>query len=120
MIFGRHPAVIIGFIQAGLMLASQLWWGWSEAQVMGLVGILVIVGDVVVAGFTRDTVLGALVGLFKAGAAAALLFGFEMDAQTQAAWITFLTAGIGMLQMLGTSPIPKFSLKLQSDHTLAA
>lgn len=119
MIFGRHPAVIIGFLQAVLFAAAQIWTDWSDAQVMGIVAILVILGDLIVAGFTRDTVLGVLVGLAKAGIAALLLFGVQIDEATQASILSVLTALVAMLQMNATSPIAKFSLKLQPGPALA-
>jgi hypothetical protein len=113
MVFGRHPAVWIGLIQAFLVFASNQWLHWSEPQIMALVAVLVIVGDLIVAGFTRDTVLGVLVGLTKALIAAAALFGFDLPAGFAADLITLLTTLVAFLQMSATSPIAKFSLKLQ-------
>lgn len=120
MIFGRHPAVIIGFLQAALFAVAQIWTEWSDAQVMAIVAVLVIVGDLVVAGFTRDTVLAVLVGLAKAGLAALLLFGVAIDEPTQASILSVLTALVAMLQMNATVPLAKFSLRLQGDPAPAA
>lgn len=117
MILGRHPALWVGVIQAFLIFASNQWLHWSEAQIMGLVAVLVIVGDIIVAGFTKDTVLGFIVGLVKAGIAAAQLFGAPISTTDAVNWISFITALVAFLQMNATSPIAKFSLRLQpAEH----
>lgn len=105
MIFGRHPAVIIGFLQALLFAASEFWLHWSDVQIMGLVAVLVIVGDAIVAYKTVDTLLGFLVPLFKAGAAALILFGVPISDTAQVVLISLITAFVAMLQMNATSPV---------------
>lgn len=120
MIFGRHPAVWIGLIQAFLVFASNQWLHWNDAQIMGLVAVLVIIGDLFVAGFTKDTVLGVLVGLTKALIAAAALFGFDLPSGFAADLITLLTTLVAFLQMNATSPLRKFSLATQKDYAPAA
>jgi hypothetical protein len=119
MIFGRHPAVWIGLIQAVLVFLSDQFFALSEAQIMGVVAVLVIVGDLIVAGFTKDTVLGALVGLTKALIAALVLFGAPISPDLSSDIIALLTTLVAFLQMNATSPLAKFSLKTQKDYAPA-
>lgn len=120
MIFGRHPAVIVGFLQAGLVALSFFFLHWTDAQLMGVVAVLVIVGDIAVSYKIRDTLLGLLLGLGKAGVAALVLFGWDIDPAGQAVLIALITAGIALFQMNATSPLAKGSFAFQNDHTLAA
>jgi hypothetical protein len=120
MILGRHPALIVGFLQAGLTAASYFLLHWTDAQLMGVVAILVIVGDIAVSYKTRDTLLGLLIGLGKAGVAALVLFGTPIDDAGQAVLVALLTAGVAMFQVSNTSPLAKGNFAFQKDYVEAA
>jgi hypothetical protein len=127
MIFGRHPAAWIGGVIQPVLFFFVTLGVLGEPQSAAIMGVLVIVGDLVVAGFTRDTVLAVIVGLFKALLVLLSSFAIELPnigetpgTVVEGAILALLTSIVAFLQMSSTSPLRKFSLATQKDYAPAA
>lgn len=115
-VFGREPAVIVGLIQAALALAVSFGWlavvGIRGQVELGIVMALVIaVLDVYVAYVTRRTLLAAAIGVFKAFAAFAAIYGFALTVEQTGAAIAFITFALGVIHQSQTEPL------LKADHS---
>lgn len=124
---GRHPAAWIGGIIQPVLFFFVTLGVLGEPQSAAIMGLLVLVGDLVVAGFTRDTVLAAIVGIVKA--ALVLLSAFAINLPdigstpgpvVEGALLALITSIVSFLQMNATSPLRKFSLATQKDYAPAA
>ena len=116
-IFGREPAAVAGLLEAGLtvLLAFGLlrFAGINTAEELGLVMAVVTSGiGVYVAYVTRDTLLGYVLTAFKASAALAATYGFDLSLEQSAAVIALITAGLGFFQRTQTSPAANPSLRV--------
>jgi hypothetical protein len=111
-IFGREPAVWVGFIEAALALTVALGWvNFTADQTALVMAAIVAVFGVITAYLTKDTMLGVLVGLTKAAIALGIGFGLTLSPELTASIIAFVTVGVGFFQRTQTSPadVPSFS-----------
>lgn len=111
-IFGREPAVIVGLIQAALALAVSFGWltfiGINGQVELGIVtGVVVAAGDLYVAYVTRRTLLAAAIGVFKALASLAAIYGFSMTVEQTGTAIAFITFALGVVHRTQTEPLLK-------------
>jgi hypothetical protein len=106
-IFGREPAVWVGFIEASLALLVALSLvNIDHEQTALIMAVVVSLFGVLLAYLTKDTMLGVLVGLTKAAIALAVGFGLTLSAEVTASIIGFVTIAIGFFQRTQTSPDP--------------
>lgn len=120
-IFGREPAVIVGFIQAFLALlvsfgALTALGIKGQPELMLVMGVVIAAGDLYVAYVTRATLLAVVLGFIKAGLAFLTIYGFQLDTEQTGAVIAFATVAIGLYQRTQTEPLPKH----QHEFDLAA
>lgn len=104
-IFGREPAAWVGLIESGLMLLLAFGLGVTQTTYGPILAVVVAAFGVYTAWATRDTALGAIVGLVKAGVVLGAVYGFTLtDGQTGA-----IVAGVTMLvsffQRTQTAPV---------------
>lgn len=111
-IFGREPVLWVAALQATIVLLAATLTDWTTEQVGALVLLVVLVGDVTVAFLTRATLLAVLIGLLKGIVGAFAAFGYELDPNTLAALVAFVTAVLGLFQRTQTSPDPEPSFDL--------
>jgi len=104
-IFGREPAVIVGVIQAAIVLLGNQLFDWNQDQILAVSAIVIVLGDGFVAWATHDTLLGVGVGLVKALAACAAVFGHTIPADVVPQIIAFVTAVAGLFQRTQTFPV---------------
>lgn len=116
MILGRHPALWIGGVIQPVLFFFVTLGTLGELQSAAILGVLVLVGDLLVMGLTRDTVLGAIVGIVKALLVALSAFSLNFDPVIEGAALGLFTALVAFFQMNATSPIAKFSLQPQRDQ----
>lgn len=108
-IFGREPAVILGFVEAFLAafvvfpLGARL--GLDGGFVVAFMAALSAAVGVYVAIATRDRLLGYAVGLLKALVALGAYFKFELTAEQTAMLVSLLAAAVGLYQRTQTSPV---------------
>lgn len=108
-ILGREPAAWVGLIEAALALLVLL----PFAQRFGLTpewGVLVMAvvsaaAGVYTAWATKDTALGAILGLVKAGIGLAAFYQLELDPGQQAAVVAFTAVVVGFFQRTQTTPV---------------
>lgn len=117
-VFGRDPVVITGLIQAVLALAVSFGWlafiGIKGQFELGLVMGVVIAGlDLYVAYVTRRTLLAYAVGAFKALAAFATIYGFQLTTEQTGFAIAIITFGLALVHQSQTEPTPA------GQHTLS-
>lgn len=105
-IFGREPAVWAALIQAALALLGQQVFHWDVAQVALAYGVSVGVLDTYVAWRAHQTMLGVVVGLFKAGIACYVGFGGHFSPEASAQLLALVTSVVGFVQRSATTPIP--------------
>lgn len=104
-IFGREPAVIVGVLQAAIVLLGNQLFDWNQDQILAVSAIVVIVGDGFVAWATHDTLLGVGVGLIKALAACAVVFGHGVPPDLVPQLIALATAVAAVYQRTQTFPV---------------
>jgi hypothetical protein len=104
-IFGREPAIIVAVIQAAIVLLGSQLFDWTEDQILAVSVIVVVLGDAFVAWVTHDTLLGVAVGLIKALAACAAVFGVHLPADLVPQLIALATTVIALFQRTQTFPV---------------
>lgn len=117
-IFGREPAVVVGFIEAALAALMSFgalnFIGVNDAETLGLVmAVVSAVLGLYVAYVTRDTLLAYVITAFKSGTALAAVYGLDLSAQQSAMVIAAVTAGFSLYQRTQTSPVAP------AQHSLA-
>jgi hypothetical protein len=104
-IFGREPAVWVGFIEAAIALAMAAGWiDITADQTAQIMAVVVAVFGVLTAYLTHDTMLGVLVGLTKATLALIVGFGFTLSPELTASIIAFVVVVVGLFQRTQTTP----------------
>lgn len=111
-IFGREPVLWVTAIQATIVLLAATLTDWTTEQVGSLTLVVFVLGDVTVAYLTKATMLGVLIGLLKAIVSAFAAFGYDLDPDTLAALVAFVTGVLGLFQRTQTSPEPEPSFDL--------
>lgn len=118
-IFGREPAVLASLVEALLALLVSFhvlaFVGIdTQPELMLTMGVVNGLVAVYVAYVTRDTLLGAAVGLIKAGVAFGAIYGLSISTEQTGTLIAFATVAIGMYQRTQTGPAPYPSLDLSA------
>lgn len=104
-IFGREPAVFVGVIEAAIAVAIAVGiLDWDTDQIGAVMAVVVVIGGIVTAFLTHDTLLGGLIGLVKAGAVLLAAFGLNLSPDVTATLIAFLVAIAALFQRTQTSP----------------
>lgn len=123
-IFGREPAVIVGFIEAllALLLSFGLlkFIGINTKEEVGIVmAVVSAVLGVYVAYVTSETLLAAVIGLTKAVIALLAMYNLQISLDQTAALLAFITLAITFFQRTQTSPLtnPSFKAIAPSDTT---
>lgn len=123
-IFGREPAMIVGFIESALVLlltAGLLKFvGINNQEEVGIVmAVVSAVLGVYVAYVTSETLLAAVIGLVKAAVALAAVYKLNITLDQTAALIAFVTMAISFWQRGQTSPLqtPSLSFIAPADTT---
>ena len=109
-IFGREPAVAIGLIEAVVAFALTIqvgWWGWDAQTDAIIMAFVVALGGLWGAWVTSETMLGALLGVLKAGFAVALAFNFALSSTQQAMAISIVSAVVAFAYRTQTTPAVK-------------
>lgn len=95
-VFGREPAVLLGFVAIAVKLISAFWidvtsdqQAWINAVAAALVGLIV-------AASTGDGLVAAILGLVQAALALAVGFGLHWSADQQAIVLSFASAVVAM------------------------
>jgi hypothetical protein len=104
-LLGREPAVIVGVIEAAIMVAVAVGiLKWNTDQIGAIMAVVVIVLGLITAFLTHDTLLGLLVGLVKAGGVLLAAFGLNLSPDVTATLIALIVALAALFQRTQTSP----------------
>lgn len=108
-IFGREPAIILGFVSAGLQMLTAFILPLTSDQV-GAVNAIFAAGIGVWTAFvTRaadggSSVQTAVLGFAQAGITLALVFGLSLSDEQTAAIMAFVAMGVSMFVRQVSSP----------------
>lgn len=111
-IFGREPAVWAALIQAALALLGQQVFGWDAGQTALAYGVSVAALDTYVAYATHATMLGVVVGLFKAGIACYVGFGGDFSPEASGQLLALVTAAVGAFHRTQVTPLERGNFDL--------
>ena len=117
-IFGREPAVILGFIAAGLQLAAAYFLPWDANQITVVNAALSALMGLGIAIYTKDSLLAVGLGAVQALLAVALNFGFNITPEQQSALIAFTNVGLALFNRQQTTPDPQPSLDLNGTSAV--
>jgi len=104
-IFGREPAVWVGVIEAFLAVLLSFGIGITDTSYGPIMAVVVALGGFVTALGTKDTLLGALIGLIKAGVVLVAVYGVTLSEQQQGSIIAAVSVLFAFYQRTQTSPI---------------
>lgn len=111
-IFGREPSAYVGLVEGILALALTLnLFHLTEDWVTGIMAVVTALGGIYTAYVTKDTLLGPVIGLAKAGFMLAVLLGFNLNVDQTGAIIFVITLVFGFFQRTQTSPAVTPSFK---------
>lgn len=108
-LFGREPSAWVGLIEAVIALvilfpaANQ--WGLTQEWGTIVLAVVSAAAGVYTAWSTRDTMLGAILGLFKAGVVLFAFYGLEMSTEQQGTAVALVAVLVGFFQRTQTSPV---------------
>ncbi len=113
-IFGREPAVLVGLIESALVLVLSFGlFNLTQDTVGAIMAVVTAAFGLYLAYVTKDTILGAAVGLLKAGLVLATFYGFSLSFEQSAALIAFVTVGLSLYQRTQTTPLETPSLSVR-------
>lgn len=94
---GRDPAVILGFVSAGVQMLVAFGLHMSDNQTASLNAVAAAVLGVATAYYVaKDRVLPAVVGLIQAALTLGLAFGLDWSANQVAMLMAFVAAGAAL------------------------
>lgn len=108
-IFGREPAAWVGLIEALvavlvlLPVASAL--GINQQWAVLFMAVVSAAAGVFTAVATRDTALGAITGLVKAGIGLFAYYGLDASSEQQATILAATAVVVGFFQRTQTTPV---------------
>jgi hypothetical protein len=119
-IFGREPAVIVGTIEAGLVLLLSFGLFNLTQDTIGLIMAVVTAGlGLYVAYVTSETLLAAVLAFIKAALALSAVYGFSLTIEQTGALLAFVSVAFGFYQRTQTSPLPQPSFnEIAPDDTV--
>lgn len=103
-IFGREPAAWIGLIEAVATILMAFAIGIDQTTFGPIMAVVTAAFGVYSALVTRDTALGAIVGLTKSALVLAAVYGATLTDQQTGAVIALVTVVVGFFQRTQTSP----------------
>jgi hypothetical protein len=108
-IFGREPAVILGFLSAALQLLTAFVLPLNSEQVGALNAVAAAAIGVWTAFVTRaadggSSMQTAVLGFAQAGITLALVFGLSLSDEQTAAIMAFVAMGVSMFVRQVSSP----------------
>lgn len=104
-IFGREPAVWIGLIEGVLTMLLAFAIGIDQETFGPIMAVVVALGGAYTAWATKDTLLGALLGLAKALLVLMAVYGMTLTDQQTGAILGLISLVIGFWQRTQTSPV---------------
>jgi hypothetical protein len=110
-IFGREPSAWVGLIEALLALlvmfplVSQT--GLTQEWATIVLAVVSAGAGVYTAWATRDTLLGAILGLVKATVALVAFYGLELSTDQQGALLAAVAVLVGFFQRTQTTPVDR-------------
>lgn len=107
-IFGREPAVLVGTIEAGLVLLLSFGLFDLSQETVGLIMAVVIAAfGLYTAYVTSETLLAAALSFIKAALALATVYGFALTDAQMGAVLAFVSVAFALFQRTQTSPLPE-------------
>ena len=103
-IFGREPAAWVGLIEAMLVILLAFGVGVTQDTFGPILAVVVAAFGLYTAWATKDTALGAIVGLVKSSLVLATVYGLTLTDGQTAALITATTVAVSFFQRTQTSP----------------
>ena len=103
-IFGREPAAWVGLIEAMLVILLAFGAGVTQDTFGPILAVVVAAFGLYTAWATKDTALGAIVGLVKSSLVLATVYGLTLTDGQTAALITATTVAVSFFQRTQTSP----------------
>lgn len=121
-IFGREPALLLGFAAAGLKLAAAFGLNVSDSQQALINAALAAAVGVWLAIVAKDGALGAAITqLAQAFLALFLGFGLDWSAAKQATVMATLAAALALWERTQvTAPVPTTALEQKSPYSPSA
>lgn len=104
-ILGREPAAWVGLIEAVLALLVVFAVGVSTESAVLIMAVVSALAGVYTAWATRDTALGAIVGLAKASISLATYYGLNLTDGQQGALMALVPVLFGFWQRTQTAPV---------------
>lgn len=104
-IFGREPAVWVGLIEGILAMLLAFGLGITQSSYGPWVVLISAISGLVTAYLTKDTLLGALIGVGKAAVVWLAVYGLTLTDQQTGAVIGLIPLLVSMWQRTQTSPV---------------
>ncbi|EKA62265.1 pCQ3_59 [Janibacter hoylei PVAS-1] len=104
-ILGREPAAWVGLVEALLALLVVFTLGVSAESAVLIMAVVSALAGVYTAWTTRDTALGAIVGLAKASISLAAYYGLDLSVGQQGALMALVPVLLGFWQRTQTAPV---------------
>lgn len=102
---GREPAAWVGLIEALLSLLVVFAIGVNAESAVLIMAVVSALAGLYTAWATRDTALGAILGLAKATISLVAYYGLDFTEGQQAALISALAVFVGFWQRTQTTPV---------------
>lgn len=119
-IFGREPAVIVGTIEAALVLVLSFGLFNLSQETVGLIMAVVIAAfGLYTAYVTSETLLAAALSFIKAALALATVYGFTLTDAQMGALLAFVSVVFALFQRTQTSPLPEPSFQTIAPDDVA-
>lgn len=108
-IFGREPAIILGFLSAALQMLTAFWLPLTSDQTGAINAVAAAAIGVWTAVVTRSadggsSIQTAVLGFAQAGITLALVFGLALSDDQTAAIMAFVAMGVSMFVRQVSSP----------------
>ena len=120
-IFGREPAVIVGTLEAGLVLLLSFGLFDLTQDTIGLIMAAVTAAfGVYIAYVTSETLLAAVLAFLKSALALSAVYGFSLSMEQTGALLAFVSVAFALFQRTQTEPLenPTFATIAPTDtHT---
>lgn len=104
-IFGREPAAWIGLIEGILVFLLAFGLGIDQSTFGPIMAVVVALGGAYTAWATKDTMLGAVLGLAKALLVLMAVYGLTLTDQQTAAIMGIVSLVVGFWQRTQTTPV---------------
>ena len=106
-IFGREPAVWVGLIESGLTVLLAFGLGINSETYGYWLALALAVGGAVQAWLTKDTLLSALMGVFKAGLVLVTVYWVSLSEQQTGALLAAAAMFLAVVIRDRTTPVAR-------------